>query len=121
MSVYETIFIVNPNIADDEVEKVTSKMRDIVVREGGEILKAENWGKRKLAYEVKKQKKGTYVYFLYEAGPTLVAELERNLRLTDATIKFMTVKLEKDAALANAMPVPVAVVATAAASTAEEA
>ena len=94
-------------------------MRDIVVREGGEILKAENWGKRKLAYEVKKQKKGTYVYFLYEAGPTLVAELERNLRLTDATIKFMTVKLEKDSALANAMPV--AAVATAAASTAEEA
>lgn len=95
-STYETIFIVNPNISDDDVNKTTEKMQEIVTREGGQILKVENWGKKKLSYEVKKQKKGTYAYFLYEAGPTLVAELERNLRLSDAVLKFLTVRLEKD-------------------------
>lgn len=104
MSTYETIFIVNPNISDDDVNKTSEKMQEIVVREGGQILKVENWGKKKLAYEVKKQKKGTYVYFLFEAGPTLVAELERNLRLADPVLKFMTVKLGKDWKKAQMQP-----------------
>lgn len=104
MNTYETIFIVNPNISDDEVNKTSEKMQEIVVREGGQILKVENWGKKKLAYEVKKQKKGTYVYFLFEAGPTLVAEFERNLRLADAVLKFMTVRLEKDWKKAQMQP-----------------
>ena len=96
MAIYESIFIINPNLADEETNGIIKKMQDIVAKQGGEMIKFEDWGKRKLAYEVKKQKRGHYVFFQFKGGATVVSELERTYKLTDAVIKFMTVKLEKE-------------------------
>jgi len=93
---YETIFILNPTLEEEEAEKVNLRMQDILKSGGGELIRVEKWGKRRLAYEVKKHKKGDYILLRYQSGPEVVTELERNMKLADQVIKFMTVKLEKD-------------------------
>jgi small subunit ribosomal protein S6 len=96
MHIYESIFIINPNLSDEETAGVIKKMQDVVTKQGGEMTKFEDWGKKKLAYEIKKQKRGHYAFFQFSAPPTAVSELERTYKLTDAVIKFITVKLEKE-------------------------
>ena len=96
MPIYESIFIINPNLSDEETANVIKKMQDVVTKQGGEMLKLEDWGKKKLAYEIKKQKRGHYAFFQFKAAPTAVSELERTYKLTDSVIKFLTVKLEKE-------------------------
>ncbi len=96
MPIYESIFIVNANITDEEIANVIKKMQDVVTKQGGEMLKFEDWGKKKLAYEIKKQKRGHYAFFQFKSAPAAVAELERTYKMTDAVIKFITVKLEKE-------------------------
>ena len=96
MPVYESIFIINPNIPDDETNAVIKKMQDIVAKQGGELVKFEDWGNKKLAYEVRKQKRGHYVFFQIKGAPAVITELERNYKLTDTVIKYMTVKLDKE-------------------------
>lgn len=99
---YETIFILNPNIDEEEAEKVNLKMQEVLTSNGGELLRVEKWGKRRLAYEVKKQKKGNYILIRYQAESAAVAELERNFKMSDPVIKFMTIRLEKDMLLDEA-------------------
>jgi small subunit ribosomal protein S6 len=96
MPIYESIFIINANLTDEETANVIKKMQDVVAKQGGEMLKFEDWGKKKLAYEIKKQKRGHYVFFQFKAAPVAVAELERTYKMTDSVIKFITVKLEKE-------------------------
>jgi len=96
MPIYESIFIINPNLTDEETNNVIKKMQDVVAKQGGEMTKFEDWGKKKLSYEVKKQKRGHYVFFQFKATPAAIAELERTFKLTDAVIKFLSVKLEKE-------------------------
>lgn len=96
MSIYESIFIINPNITDDETAGVIKKMQDVVAKQGGEMVKFEDWGKKKLAYEIKKQKRGHYVFFQIKSAPQVISELERTFKLTDQVIKYLTVKLEKE-------------------------
>ncbi len=96
MQIYESIFIVNPNLPDEEIAGVIKKMQDVVTKQGGEMTKFEDWGKRKLAYEVKKQKRGHYVFFQFKGAAATVSELERTYKLTDSVVKFLTVKLEKE-------------------------
>ncbi len=96
MPIYESIFIINANLTDEETSNVVKKMQDVVTKQGGEMLKFEDWGKKKLAYEIKKQKRGHYAFFQFKAAPAAVSELERTYKLTDSVIKFLTVKLEKE-------------------------
>ena len=96
MSIYESIFIINPNLADEETNAIIKKMQDVVAKQGAEMLKFEDWGKKKLAYEIKKQKRGHYAFFQFKGAPAAVSELERTYKMTDAVIKFLTVKLEKE-------------------------
>ncbi len=96
MPIYESIFIINPNLPDDEINAIIKKMQDVVAKQGGEMTKFEDWGKRKLAYEVKKQKRGHYVFFQFKGGAATVSEIERTYKLTDSVIKFLTVRLEKE-------------------------
>ena len=98
-STYESIFIIKPTLSDEETEKVIQKMQEIITTGGGEIINVENWGKKKLAYEIKKHKRGHYVLLHLKAEGPLVKELERNYRLSDAVIKFITVKLMGDIVL----------------------
>jgi small subunit ribosomal protein S6 len=96
MHIYESIFIINPNLSDEETAGVIKKMQDVVANQGGEMLKFEDWGKKKLAYEIKKHKRGHYAFFQFKAAPSVVSELERTYKMTDSVIKFLTVKLEKE-------------------------
>lgn len=91
---YESLFILRPSLADEEVAKTLEKAKGTLEKAGGTVEHLENWGKRKLAYEVKAEKKGVYVQLHFRGNGASVAELERFFRLEDGIIKFLTVKLE---------------------------
>ncbi|HVV48718.1 MAG TPA: 30S ribosomal protein S6 [Polyangia bacterium] len=93
---YETIYILRPDSTTDVIAQVNQKIRGVVETGGGTLLKVDNWGKRKLAYEVKKQLKGIYLFFSYLGTAGLVEEVERNLRLTDSVIRYYSVKIEEN-------------------------
>lgn len=100
---YETIFILRSDTVNDGVAQVNQRLRGILEGMGGKALKLDNWGKRKLAYEVKKQLKGIYLYWRYLATSGTVEEIERNLRMLDSVIRYYTVKVDEDV-LADAKP-----------------
>src|ERR1017187_4555737 len=89
---YETIFILKPDVTNDAIGQANTKIRHVIEAGGGRLLKVENWGRRKLAYEVKKQLKGIYVFFNYLGSAGLVEEVERNLHLTDTVIRYYSIK-----------------------------
>ena len=94
---YETIFILRADTANEAIATVNARLKGIVEGLGGKILKCDNWGKRKLAYEVQKQLKGIYLYWQYLATSGTVEEFERNLRMLDNVIRYYTVKIDTDA------------------------
>lgn len=96
MQLYESLFIIRPSLADEDVLKVHEKAKATVEKSGGSVARLENWGKKKLAYEVKQEKKGVYAQLVYRGNGPVVEELERFFRLDDAVIKFLTVKLISD-------------------------
>jgi small subunit ribosomal protein S6 len=93
---YETIFILRADTSNEAIATVNARLKGIVEGMGGKILKADNWGKRKLAYEVQKQLKGIYLYWQYLAVSGTVEEFERNLRMLDNVIRYYTVKIDTD-------------------------
>jgi small subunit ribosomal protein S6 len=95
MNYYEKVMIIDPNTDDAVVEETVGKIKDSILKQGGEILKTENWGRRKLAYELNKHQKGNYVFLLFKAPSATISELERLCKVLDPVIKFMVVKLTK--------------------------
>jgi small subunit ribosomal protein S6 len=93
---YETIYILRADIDADGADKVAGRVAEVIGREKGSLVKVENWGRRKLAYDIRKQKRGVYTYVKYLGSGALVNELERNLRLLDPVIRFQTVLLRED-------------------------
>jgi small subunit ribosomal protein S6 len=93
---YETIFILKPDVTNEVIGATNTKIRGVLEAGGGTLLKIENWGRRKLAYEVKKQLKGIYIFFRYLGNPGLVEEVERNLHLTDSVIRQYSVKIAEN-------------------------
>jgi len=98
---YETIYILKPDVARDAQEKIASRLSEVLARENGKLTLVENWGRRQLAYPVKKCRRGLYVYLKYLGGGGLVAELERNLRMLDDVIKYQTVQTRAEVELAS--------------------
>ena len=93
---YETIYVLRGDVDPDTAERVQTRVNEVVARENGKLVKVESWGRRKLAYPVKKLRKGVYVYVKYVGKGGLVQELERNLKLQDSVLKFQTVVLAED-------------------------
>lgn len=93
---YETIYILRPNTPNEQVAEINTRVKGIIEGMSGKILKVDNWGKRRLAYEVAKERKGIYLYWLYLAQPGVVEETERNLRMLDSVIRYLTVKVDED-------------------------
>jgi small subunit ribosomal protein S6 len=93
---YETIYVLRPDVAKDSQEKIAQRVGEAVSREGGKMTSIENWGRRQLAYAVKKAKRGVYVYLKYVGGGAAVAEVERNLRMLDDVLKYQTVQVNDD-------------------------
>ena len=94
MNHYETIYIVNPTLDDDALKEAIAKFSDLIKKLKGSIVKINEWGKRKLSYEVKRFDKGYYVVLDFCALPKMVTELERNLKLDDRILKYITVKID---------------------------
>ncbi|MCB9556432.1 MAG: 30S ribosomal protein S6 [Deltaproteobacteria bacterium] len=93
---YETIFIVRPDADSDRLHEINQRIRQVIEAGSGQLMRVENWGKRKLAYEIKKSSRGIYLYWRYLSPPNLISEVERNLRLIDQVIRFMTVKVDEN-------------------------
>lgn len=105
MKKYETIFILDPDLEEEQAQSLVEKIKGIITQANGEILKVEDWGKRKLAYEVKKKTKGHYILAHFLGSPALLFELERNFRVMDAVIKFQSVRLDERQASSSESPV----------------
>jgi small subunit ribosomal protein S6 len=91
---YEMIYVLRPNTTNEQVAEVNTRVKGVIETMGGKVIKVDNWGKRRLAYEVSKERKGIYLYWLYLATPGIVEEAERNLRMLDSVIRFLSVKVE---------------------------
>lgn len=91
---YETIYILRPGVTNEGVAEVNQRVRGIIENMGGKILKVDNWGKRRLAYEIEKERKGIYLHWSYLATRGVVDEVERNMRMLDSVIRYMSVKVD---------------------------
>ena len=92
---YETICVMSPKLTEDTVGKEIEKSVDIIQKFGGSVQRTENWGLRKLCYEMKKESKGIYTYIRYKSETGAVKELDRVFKINDDILKHLTVKLEK--------------------------
>ena len=90
---YETIFLVKPDLTDDNVDKIKERVRGIVSREGGKVIRFTVWGKKKTLYPIAKQPRAIYVHANFLGDTKLVAEIERNLRNYDEVTRYLSVKL----------------------------
>ena len=95
MTCYETLFVVKPTLTDEETAAQIAKIKEIVANNGGELLATNDMGMRKLAYPVEKNDRAYYTVLFYKAEGTLINELERNLKISEDVIKFLTVKYVK--------------------------
>jgi len=93
MTQYETAFLISPNLEEEEIEKVISQMAE-VVKKKGKLINEDRWGKKRLAYPIQKFEEAFYVFFLYEADPTIPFELERRFKQTEAILRYLTIKKE---------------------------
>jgi len=92
MNCYETLFVAQPTLTDEETQAQTQKILDVITAQNGEILAVNDMGTRKLAYEVQKHKRGYYTVVYYKVEGGAIAEIERNLRINENIIKFLSVK-----------------------------
>ncbi|HXX58477.1 MAG TPA: 30S ribosomal protein S6 [Thermodesulfovibrionales bacterium] len=95
MNIYENIVILNASLSDEELEAASGKIKDLITNAGGELLKVEVWGRRKLAYEVRKHKKGFYLFLLFRSASSFIKKLEDYYKVYDPVIKYMVIKLDK--------------------------
>src|ERR1700733_4276712 len=95
MPLYECVFIIRQDIPATQVETIAASFADIIRNNDGKVEKTEQWGLRSLAYRIKKNKKGHYVMFNLDAPPAAVNELERNMRLHEDVLRFLTVGVEE--------------------------
>jgi small subunit ribosomal protein S6 len=93
MRKYETIFILHPDLSEDDIKSVTTKAQDVISSYKGECFRMDDWGIRKLAYPIKKSARGRYYYLRFDGGSTLIAELERRLRLDDKVLRYQSVNI----------------------------
>lgn len=91
MNEYESVIIIKPNLEEGEIEGIVTEITDLI-NQDGEVTKVEKMGIKKLAYEIKKNKEGYYIIFYFEAKADVIFELERNYRINENIIKFITVK-----------------------------
>jgi small subunit ribosomal protein S6 len=95
MPLYESIFIARQDVPSTQVDTLTALFSDIIVKDGGKVVKTEPWGLRNLAYRINKNKKGHYVLMNIDAPPAAIAEMERNMKLNEDVLRFMTVRVEE--------------------------
>ena len=93
---YEIMFIVNPNTTDEELDKINTQIEGVITSGGGQITKLEKMGKRRLAYEIERNREGSYVLFVISANGAIVKECGRRLRVAAAVLKYITVRTDDE-------------------------
>jgi small subunit ribosomal protein S6 len=101
MNCYETLFVVKPTLTEEETAAQVAKIKDVLTKEGAEILATDDMGMRKLAYQVQKNDRGYYTVVYYKAEGSVIQELERNLKINEEVIKFLTVKYTNNKEIAH--------------------
>ena len=96
MIAYETTYILRPDVSDAAAKTFLEKLKGIIVAHQGQVVAIEDWGKRRLAYPIQKETRGYYTYIFYTGNNALVAELERNLRINEQVIRFLSVHIGDD-------------------------
>jgi len=104
MKLYESVCILRPVQAETDNDRVIEKMKEVLTKSGVNILKLDNSGKKKLAYDIQHERKGTFITVQFEGPSTVVAELERFQRMEDQVMKFMTVRVNPADLVAVAEP-----------------
>ena len=92
MTCYETLFVVKPTLTEEEIAATITKVKDVLAKEGAELVGTNDMGMRKLAYPVQKHDRGYYTVLFYKAEGTIINELERNLKISEDVIKFLSIK-----------------------------
>jgi small subunit ribosomal protein S6 len=95
LRIYEELFIVRPDVTDEEIDPLIEQLTTVITSKGGKVDKTDKWGVRKLAYRIEKRSEGYYVLIQFTAGPEIVRELERRLRVADMVMKFITVRIDE--------------------------
>ena len=93
---YEMVFIIDPDVADDEVMRLSEGVQKIITAQGGAITKTEMMGKRQLAYEINHKRDGSYVLLEVEGSGAEIAEVERRMRVNDQILRYMTIRVDED-------------------------
>lgn len=93
MRKYETIYILQPDLNEDEIKVIADKVQDVISSYKGDFLRLEDWGVRKMAYVIRKFARGRYLYLRYNGGRELIAELERRLRLDEKVLRYQSVNI----------------------------
>ncbi|MBU0728867.1 MAG: 30S ribosomal protein S6 [Proteobacteria bacterium] len=91
---YETIFIIRPNVSEEGIDALIEKFSGIIQKFDGEAVNVDKWGMKKLAYHIKKERQGYYLYIEYASNPDAVNEIERISRIDDQVLKYITVKTQ---------------------------
>ncbi|NOR53523.1 MAG: 30S ribosomal protein S6 [Candidatus Aminicenantes bacterium] len=94
MEQYETAFLISPTLEEEETEKIITQMAEVISEKKGKMIKEDRWGKRRLAYQIKKHEEAFYVFFHYEGDSAIPNELERRFKQSEAILRFLTVKKE---------------------------
>ena len=94
--IYEILFIADPNLGEPEVDALAAQVQGFVEQAGGKLQKLEKWGKKRLAYSVRRHTEGSYVLLAVEGGGGLIREVERRLKVTDGIIRFLTVRVDEE-------------------------
>jgi small subunit ribosomal protein S6 len=94
--VYEVLFIINPNTEEADVDALVNQLSDVATNQGAQVAKIDRMGRRRLAYPIQKFKEGIYVVLTLEGTGAEIAELERRMRVSDAIIRYLTVRIDED-------------------------
>jgi small subunit ribosomal protein S6 len=92
---YESVVLINAALEDDQVETTITRIQETITSHGGEIIELDKWGRKRLAYPIKKSKSGYYVVIRFDSTTDLVSTLERNYRLDENIIRYLTIALDK--------------------------
>ena len=95
MANYESVLIARQDLGASQVSNIVSDLSDVIKKEGGEVVRVDNWGLKNLAYRIKKNRKGHYVVMNIAAPANAIAEFERIMRFNEDIIRYMTVKVEE--------------------------
>ena len=94
--IYEILFIADPNLGEPEVDALAAQVQGFVEKDGGTLQKMEKWGKKRLAYDVRRHREGYYVLLVAEGTGAMVKEVERRLRVADGIIRYLTVRVDEE-------------------------